>query len=173
MPSQFKLAKFFLILFQLQFFRRNLKAARNKRSLKLCPQNCNILIRSKRKVLLFLEIDWVKFFSENKQAKKNKKNKNTKKSKETKEEKRTSTKNRQKKINLWSPGWIFFFPPTFPETRGFFWPNRYENRFICQIHIITIKVNSKEHMGSFVLSLTWYKQDHSALNKSMKQTKQT
>ena len=73
MPSQFKLAKFFLIQFQLQFFRRNLKAARNKRSLKLCPQNCNILIRSKRKVLLFLEIDWVKFFSQNKQAKKNKK----------------------------------------------------------------------------------------------------
>ena len=73
MPSQFKLAKFFLIQFQLQFFRRNLKAARNKRSLKLCPQNCNILIRSKRKVVSFLEINWVNFFSQNKQAKKNKK----------------------------------------------------------------------------------------------------
>ena len=92
MPSQFKLAKFFLILFQLQFFRRNLKAARNKRSLKLCPQNCNILIRSKRKVLLFLEIDWVKFFSENKQAKKKKKQENKKKKNKKKRERQRGVK---------------------------------------------------------------------------------
>ena len=90
-----------------------------------------------KKVVLFPEIDRVKFFSSltrphsrmcirihvfNFKKQTNKpKNKNTKKAKETKEEKRISQENRLRKINLRLPGWRFFSSPAFPEKRVLFW----------------------------------------------------
>ena len=91
---------------------------------------------SKEEVVLFPEIDRVKFFLSltrphsqmiirihifdfKKQANKetNKQNKNTNKAKETKGEKRIFPENRLRKLR--PPGWRFFLSPAFPETRFF------------------------------------------------------
>ena len=66
----------------------------------------------------------------NKQTSKTKKE-NIKTAKETKEEKKISPENRFEKINLRSPGSIFFSSPAFPETKGVFWPNVLSVLYFC------------------------------------------